>query len=217
MHSNTEDFSHKETSKPYRESHGNCSSLHPSTTSCKISPKMHEHSIREEQPEIRVFDELRQPSKNGTKVVVGKSLIWKWKDSKHHTQNLIISSDAAKGNNSGWAAHCGEISSGGLWQSWEKEEHINVLEMKASLIALKTLVNGNHLKMVDLLIDNQTALAHIVKMGRPTNPTLITLIKEIWSPPTQKEINPTAEYIPSNLNKEADFESRNSKDWGTGN
>ena len=147
-------------------------------------------------------------------MVVGKSLIWKLKGNKHHTQDLIIGSDAAKGNNSGWAAHCGEISSGGLWQSWEKEEHINVLEMKAALIALKTFVKGNHLKLVHLLIDNRTALAHIVKIGRPTNPTVITLTKKIWSFLTQKEITLTAEYIPSNQNKEADFESRNSKDWG---
>ena len=127
--------------------------------------------------------------------------------------DLILSSDAAKGRKGGWGAHCGQISSGGLWQSWEKEEHINVLEMKVALIALKTFVKGTHLKSVHLLIDNQGALAHIVKMGRPTNRTLITLAKEIWSFLNQKGITLTAEYIPSSLNKEADFESRNSTDW----
>ena len=127
--------------------------------------------------------------------------------------DLIISSDAAKGEKGGWGASCGQISTGGLWQKSERGEHINILEMKAALLALKTFVRGNYIKSVHLLIDNQTALAHIVKLGRPTNPSLITLTKEMWSFLTQKGITLTAEYIPSVLNKEADFESRNATDW----
>lgn len=51
--------------------------------------------------------------------------------------DLITSSEAAKGKNGGWGgAHCSQISSGGLWQNWERKEHVNVLEMQEALVAL---------------------------------------------------------------------------------
>jgi len=126
--------------------------------------------------------------------------------------DLIISSDAAGGQKGGWGAHCEGKSTGGEWTLAERQQHINVLELKAALLAIKTFTKQTNPRAIHLLIDNQVALAHLVKMGL----TLISLTKEIWSYLLAKGITLTAEYIPSELNTEADYQSRNvadSSEW----
>ena len=83
----------------------------------------------------------------------------------------------------------------------------------SALLAIRTFTKDKQVRSIHLLLDNMTALAHLTKMGRPTSLTLINLTKEIWSYLLQKGITLTVEYIPSILNKEADFQSRNAKDW----
>jgi len=99
MHANveSEDFSHKEISELNRESYGNRPSLHPSTTPNKIPSKMHEHTIREKQTEIRVCNELGQPSNGGTKVVDRKPFDRKWKNHKHLTPRFNYKLRCGKG------------------------------------------------------------------------------------------------------------------------
>ena len=128
--------------------------------------------------------------------------------------DLIISSDAAKGLQGGWGAHCGKVSTGGQWTPEEKGLHINILELKAASLAIKTFTKNNRNIAIHLLLDNQVALAYVLKMGRPSNETLLHLAKEIWTYLIDKQITLTAEYIPSKLNKIADFKSRNCQDWG---
>ena len=62
-------------------------------------------------------------------------------------------------------------------------------------------------------IDNTTALSYLVKMGGGTkNKYLIELAKEIWKYLLHHGITITAEYLPSSMNVEGDWQSRNSKD-----
>jgi len=127
--------------------------------------------------------------------------------------DLTMSSDAAGGHQGGWGAHCGRVSVGGQWTKEERKEHINVLELKTALLAIRTFTKNTNPKSIHLLLDNQVALAYVTKMGRPNSQKLLDLTKEIWKYLMQRGITLTAEYIPSALNKEADFQLRNAKDW----
>ena len=44
----------------------------------------------------------------------------------------------------GWGASMGNVSTGGSWLSNESLMHINVLELKAILLALKSFVKTSH-------------------------------------------------------------------------
>ena len=57
-------------------------------------------------------------------------------------------------------------------------------------------------------IDNSCALAYLINMGGAKNHHMTNIAKSIWSYLLHKGITCTAEYIPSELNVEADMESR---------
>jgi len=61
-------------------------------------------------------------------------------------------------------------------------------------------------------MDNTVALSYIVKMGGTQNKDMIKLSKEIWDYLISQGITITLEYLPSHLNIEADWESRNCQD-----
>ena len=61
-----------------------------------------------------------------------------------------------------------------------------------------------------------TALSYLVKMGGTRSPELLKVAKEIWDCLLANGIVVTAEYLPSSLNIQADWQSRNhreSSDW----
>ena len=117
-----------------------------------------------------------------------------------------------QGEPRGAGAHCQGLKTWGQWNLIEKSLHINILELKAALLAIKTFTKNKHGVSIHLMIDNMTALAHIAKMGRPTNPALINLAKEIWTYVLDRRMSLTVEYIPSKLNLQADHESRYAQD-----
>lgn len=65
----------------------------------------------------------------------------------------------------GWGAHSGGSSKHGFWNSEERKLHINILEVKAALFALRCF--ASKLKDSDILLrtDNQTAISYLNRMG----------------------------------------------------
>ena len=124
--------------------------------------------------------------------------------------DLTISSDAAR--TGGWGAECNGQITGGVWNQEESNLHINVQELIAAQLALKTFTKLMKGSSVHLMIDNTSALSHLAKMGGTKHEMMIDLSKEIWSYLTSKQITFTLEWIPSKLNVEADWASRNWQD-----
>ena len=88
----------------------------------------------------------------------------------HHA--IQIFTDASK---EGWGAHLGNFTTRGTWSVPESHLHINFLELKAVLLALKRsqhLVQG---KVVLVATDNTTVVAYINKEGgmRSGTPVLV--------------------------------------------
>ena len=112
---------------------------------------------------------------------------------------MLIQTDASK---KGWGAVCKGVQTRGLWSKEEQLLHINVLELLVRISQINTLPNRQQ---------NSNFLS-IENGGGRINQTMIALSKEIWKLLLKKNITISAEYLPSALNKEADWKSWNSRD-----
>ena len=129
--------------------------------------------------------------------------------------DMVIFTDAS--TSQGWGAHMeGGPSTGGRWSQEERGLHINVLELLAVEIAVKTFLRIREAKSIHLRIDNFVALTYLVKMGGTKSPHLCAISQRIWEFLLAQGVSLTASWIPSELNVEADRESRrnpNSSEW----
>ena len=81
-------------------------------------------------------------------------------------------------------------------------------------LAILTFTKGKSVTAIHLQIDNLTALSYLVKIGENRSPELLQVANEIWEYLLANGIAVTAEYLPSTLNIQADWQSRNHKDSG---
>ena len=118
--------------------------------------------------------------------------------------NLFVNSDASL---TGWGASCNGQTTGGRWSLSESNNHINFLELLAAFLALQSFVSQSNIH-VRLKLDNTTAVSYINNMGGIRSEPLNTLAKKIWHWCMSREIWLSAQYVPGDLNAEADSASR---------
>ncbi|XP_011858469.1 PREDICTED: uncharacterized protein LOC105556025, partial [Vollenhovia emeryi] len=116
-----------------------------------------------------------------------------------------IFSDASM---TGWGAFCEGNKAHGLWSYEESKLHINQLELKAALLALKCFARNLSECDVLLRIDNTTAMAYVNRMGGVKADHLHADAKKFWNWCERRKLWVLAEYIPSRENVEADTLSR---------
>ena len=108
-----------------------------------------------------------------------------WKDNamslpfniNHADPNVTICTDASI---SGWGAKMGVDECGGRWTLLEKEDHINILELKAILFGLKSLCKDLRNKHILVKSDNTTAVAYVRNMGGCKSIACNNVAREIW-------------------------------------
>ena len=122
----------------------------------------------------------------------------------HGQPQWTMYSDASR---RGWGGIFGEKKTGGHWSPLEQKLHINVLELFAVYYTLSSLcghLRNTHLR---LMIDNQTAVIYMNKMGGKK--TLCNKIsRKILDWCKERNIWVSAEYITTHDNFEADEQSR---------
>ena len=126
---------------------------------------------------------------------------------------LFITTDASK---TGWGAVCESQRTNGRWSVSERTQHINVLELKAAFLALKSFLKKQSHKVVCLRMDNTTAVAHVNNKGGTHSPCLLALTLELWQWCLERNIMISAQHVPGKLNTIADSESRvfnDSSEW----
>ena len=132
---------------------------------------------------------------------------------------VIMTTDASK---VGWGATyknlrtSKKLKSQGPWTKVEKEEHINVLELKAAKNGLSALAEKVQNTTIKLMMDNTTAIAVMKKKGSSKSKMLNELAIEIWSWARYRKITLMPGYLPGTHNTEADDLSRkmvDSSDW----
>ena len=118
---------------------------------------------------------------------------------------LQIFTDASK---EGWGAHLNELTARGSWSVPESKLHINHLELKAVLLALKEFQDLCTNQIVLVGTDNTTVVAYINKAGGMKSGPLCALLWRILTWCSQRQVTLKARHIPGRLNVIADKLSR---------
>ena len=139
-------------------------------------------------------------------------LHWWLKHFKNGNQSLqdvpvdcTIQTDASE---QGWGATDGNTPIGGRWSFLERN-HINVLELKAILLALKSYFRHNcRVKHVHIVTDNITAFVYINNMGGMPSVICNDIAKCIWEIAQKRDFWISSSPIPGAENTVADKMSR---------
>ena len=116
-----------------------------------------------------------------------------------------IFTDASK---EGWGAHLGDVTARGTWSVPESHLHINFLELKAVLLALKRFQHLVQGKVVLVATDNTTVKAYINKEGGMRSGSLCALLWRLLCWCNLRQVVLKATHIPGRLNVIADKLSR---------
>ena len=113
-----------------------------------------------------------------------------------HVHNTLVFTDASQ---KGWGAHLNQIVLSGLWSNKEAQLHINVLELKAVLLALKGF--QEHLQGQSVLIcsDNSTVVSYLNKEGGTHSIEMCVLIWRILAFTNSRRIQIRARHVPGSL------------------
>ena len=133
-----------------------------------------------------------------TNVLIGQPL--------HPLSHAIqIFTDASK---EVWGAHLGDFTARGTWSVPESHLHINFLELKAVLLALKRFQHLVQGKIVLVATDNTTVVAYINKEGGMRSGSLCALLWRLLCWCNLRQVVLKARHIPGRLNAIADKLSR---------
>ena len=124
---------------------------------------------------------------------------------------LLIQSDAS---NLGWGATCQGQNVGGPWRRDEMAWHINRKELMAAFLGLKTFASNLCNAVVELELDNVSAVAHINRQGGTHSFQLCHLAIQVWEWALARHLHLDARHLAGRLNVQADFLSRNVTDNG---
>ena len=111
-------------------------------------------------------------------------------------------------SNEGWGAHLGDYMAKGVWLESEGALHINLLELKAVLLALKRFKRLCCNQIVLVCTDNTTVVSYINKEGGMKSGSLCALLCRLMLWCNQRQIVLRARHIPGHLNVIADKLSR---------
>lgn len=125
---------------------------------------------------------------------------------------VTVASDASK---SGWGAQWGAKQLAGIWSREEADQHINLLEMRAVLLALKEWAPLLRGKVIAWYADNKTVVAYLLKEGGTRSWSLCLLTKEVFRILDRWAITIRPAYLKGIANAGADALSRGRavKEW----
>ena len=154
-YSSEERFS-SQSSPPYWEDDIDNTCSPSSSPALQISPVTEEQDSVEKQAELLSNGDLGQGLQDGSHLVELSTAVTQ-RESIDHTTCPVDGGDRCKG----WGAYCQGLRAGGPWQIVERNQHINMLELKSALLALQTFVATKCNMHILLWLDNRTAIAYI--------------------------------------------------------
>ena len=148
--------------------------------------------------------------------ILKKHLVW-WKNPKNvltgcplHVEehNLLLFTDASI---KGWGAHLGDLTISGLWSDTEANLHINILEMKAVFLAIRSFQSHLLNQRVLVASDNVTVVAYLNKQGGTHSLEMCLMVWRLMAFCNPRAILLRARHIQGCLNVIADSLSRRDK------
>ena len=118
---------------------------------------------------------------------------------------VLVFTDAST---TGWGAHCEGEDIQGEWDENQVSKHINVLELRTILIAIKLFAQLLRNKVVLILCDNSAAVSHLEKGGGVRSWPLYSLAWLIFAKTSKLGITLNVRHIAGSLNVIADRLSR---------
>lgn len=108
----------------------------------------------------------------------------------------------------GWGAHLGGESAAGLWSNGERQLHINCLEFKAVILAIRFWSRTLRNAQLMIATDNATVASYINKMGGTHSYSLLEMAYEFYDLVDTIPLVARARHIPGATNVLADALSR---------
>ena len=145
-----------------------------------------------------------------------ESLVW-WSNRQrlekglsllHKEPDLLLFTDASRER---WGATLNHIHLSGQWSKEEAREHINKLELRAILYALKSMRDQVENKIVGVFADNTTALSYIRKQGGTKSWELFQLVEELFAWLELHNVTLIPRFVQGKSNVVADTLSRKDK------
>ena len=98
----------------------------------------------------------------------------------------------------GWGAHCAHMIAQGLWSIQQSKLHINVLELKTVLLALKTFVPQLPIqqRIIQVASDNTTVCAYINKQGGTRSWDMFALSWHLFAFCQKNKVVLSARHVP---------------------
>ncbi|XP_071123791.1 uncharacterized protein [Mytilus edulis] len=140
-------------------------------------------------------------------------LVW-WTSQANVLRGQLLSSPVPNqtlftdGSNLGCAAYLEGLSVSGVWTLDLLKEHINILEMKAVLLALSHFQSLLQNKYLVLATDNTTVVAYLRNQGKTHCSELYLLAREILFLCNHLHLQIVVRHVPGKLNVLADALSR---------
>ena len=122
--------------------------------------------------------------------------------------NILLLTDASV---KGWGAHLEDKTVSGLWSDTEKNLHINVLELKAVFLAIRSFQSYLLNKRVLVASDNATVVSYLNKQGGTHSLEMCLMIWRLMAFCNPRAILLRARHIQGCLNVIADSLSRRDK------
>ena len=106
----------------------------------------------------------------------------------------------------GWGAHCAHMTAQGIWSTQQSKLHINVVELKAVLLALKTFVPqlSFQQRIIQVASDNTTVCAYINKQGGTRSWDMFALTWHLFAFCQKNKVVLSARHVPGVMNLVAD-------------
>ena len=120
--------------------------------------------------------------------------------------DVTVYTDSSKTGWGGWSTDGAETY--GFWSLFEKDLHINILEIQTVLIMFQCLFRNYSNCSILIRTDNTSVVAYINKQGGSCSAKMCALALNIWSFCISRKIMINALYISSVKNKKADALSR---------
>ena len=132
-----------------------------------------------------------------------KNILTLWAPVRRPNPEKIIYTDASK-KGWGWARRDTKEQGGGHWSQEESELHINVLELKAVYLSLRSLFKEDSSMHIKIMSDNSTTVANINKQGSVRSGPCDRMARHIWEFALDRKIWLSSAHRPGALNAEAD-------------
>ena len=142
-----------------------------------------------------------------------QDLLW-WSDTDHVFRGLSMSTAIpdlqvqTDASTTGWGVSFQGAVLSGHWSPEDAKLHINVLEMKAVLLACQRLTYHFRSKCVLFLIDNQTVVSYLKNQGGTRSLQLMSVTRQVLELAERELILIKAQHIQGQLNAVADLASR---------